>query len=92
MDGTNDHYRRPGWFTKNVFNNVVAIATRLGLSVWGSRVLEVRGRLGSALTQRIHRTLPTGAARLQNLPMARASCELRTTESSSSASSEPGST
>jgi deazaflavin-dependent oxidoreductase (nitroreductase family) len=38
------HYKRPGWFTKNVFNRIVAALTRLGLSVWGSRVLEVRGR------------------------------------------------
>lgn len=38
------HYQRPDWFTKHVFNNVVAICTRLGLSVWGSRVLRVRGR------------------------------------------------
>ena len=38
------HYKRPGWFTKNVFNRIVAGFTRLGLSVWGSRVLEVRGR------------------------------------------------
>jgi hypothetical protein len=38
------HYRRPGWFTRHVFNGLVAAATRLGLSVWGSRVLRVRGR------------------------------------------------
>jgi deazaflavin-dependent oxidoreductase (nitroreductase family) len=38
------HFKRPGWFTKNVFNRVVAALTRLGISVWGSRVLEVRGR------------------------------------------------
>ncbi len=38
------HFKRPGWFTKNVFNRAVAAFTRLGLSVWGSRVLEVRGR------------------------------------------------
>jgi deazaflavin-dependent oxidoreductase (nitroreductase family) len=37
-------YRRPGWFTKHVFNPLVALMTRLGLSVAGSRVLEVRGR------------------------------------------------
>jgi deazaflavin-dependent oxidoreductase (nitroreductase family) len=43
-NGTTNHYRQPGWFTKHVFNNIVAIATKLGLSVWGSRVLEVRGR------------------------------------------------
>jgi deazaflavin-dependent oxidoreductase (nitroreductase family) len=38
------HYRQPGWFTRNVFNRAVAFLTRRGLSVWGSRVLEVRGR------------------------------------------------
>ena len=38
------HYRKPGWFTKHVFNNAVAGLTRLGISVLGSRVLEVRGR------------------------------------------------
>ena len=38
------HYQKPGWFTKHVFNGIVALATRLGLSVWGSRVLRVRGR------------------------------------------------
>jgi deazaflavin-dependent oxidoreductase (nitroreductase family) len=37
-------YQRPGWFTKNVFNRVVAALTRVGVSVAGSRVLEVRGR------------------------------------------------
>jgi F420H(2)-dependent quinone reductase len=39
-----EHYQRPDWFTKHVFNRAVAIATRLGISVWGSRVLRVRGR------------------------------------------------
>ena len=38
------HYQRPGWFTKHVFNGVVAGMTRLGISVMGSRVLRVRGR------------------------------------------------
>jgi deazaflavin-dependent oxidoreductase (nitroreductase family) len=38
------HYKRPGWFTQHVFNPMVARLTRLGLSVAGSRVLEVRGR------------------------------------------------
>ena len=38
------HFKEPGWFTKNVFNRGVALATRLGLSVAGSRVLEVQGR------------------------------------------------
>jgi len=37
-------YRKPGWFTQHVFNNVVAVLTRSGISIWGSRVLAVRGR------------------------------------------------
>ena len=39
-----DRYVRPGWFTKQVFNRAVARLTRLGMSVAGSRVLEVPGR------------------------------------------------
>ena len=38
------HYQAPGWFTRNVFNRVVDALTRVGVSFWGSRVLEVRGR------------------------------------------------
>ncbi len=38
------HYQRAGWFTKNVFNRLVAASTRAGLSIAGSRVLEVPGR------------------------------------------------
>jgi deazaflavin-dependent oxidoreductase (nitroreductase family) len=45
------HYKRPGWFTHHVFNPGVALATRLGLSVMGSRVLETKGRR-SGLTRR----------------------------------------
>lgn len=37
-------FQEPGWFTKNVFNRAVAALTKLGISVAGSRVLEVRGR------------------------------------------------
>lgn len=39
-----ERYVRPGWFTRNVFNRLVAGFTRAGLSVWGSRILAVRGR------------------------------------------------
>lgn len=39
-----EHYQRPGWFTAKVFNPLIAGLTRLGVSVYGSRVLEVRGR------------------------------------------------
>ena len=38
------HYRRPGWVTRHVMNRLVARMTRMGVSVWGSRVLEVEGR------------------------------------------------
>jgi deazaflavin-dependent oxidoreductase (nitroreductase family) len=37
-------YVEPGWFTRQVFNRVPAFLTRLGISVWGSRLLEVKGR------------------------------------------------
>jgi deazaflavin-dependent oxidoreductase (nitroreductase family) len=46
------HYQRPDWFTRNVFNRLVGRLTRLGVSVWGSRVLEHRGRT----TGELHRT------------------------------------
>src|ERR1700716_2736712 len=44
MENAPRHYRRPGWFTKHVANRLVARLTRMGVSVWGSRVLEVTGR------------------------------------------------
>ena len=42
--GTEAHFQKPGWFTVNVFNRVVSGLTRCGISVAGSRVLEVPGR------------------------------------------------
>jgi deazaflavin-dependent oxidoreductase (nitroreductase family) len=39
-----ERYLQPGWFTRNVFNRAVAGLTRAGFSVWGSRILAVRGR------------------------------------------------
>ncbi len=41
-------YQRPGWFTTHVFNRAVARLTRMGVSVAGSRVLEVPGRTTGA--------------------------------------------
>jgi hypothetical protein len=41
MPDASPHYRRPGWFTQHVFNPAIAFLTRRGVSVWGSRVLEV---------------------------------------------------
>jgi deazaflavin-dependent oxidoreductase (nitroreductase family) len=37
-------YVQPSWFTQHIFNPFVALLTRLGISVYGSRVLAVRGR------------------------------------------------
>lgn len=39
-----DRYIRPDWFTKHLFNPLVEGLTRLGVSVYGSRILAVRGR------------------------------------------------
>jgi deazaflavin-dependent oxidoreductase (nitroreductase family) len=46
------HYKEPDWFTRNVFNRLIAGLTRAGVSVWGSRVLEVQGRR-SGLPRRV---------------------------------------
>ena len=40
----NSHYREPGLMTRKVLNPTVSILTKAGISVWGSRVLEVPGR------------------------------------------------
>ncbi len=37
-------YLAPDWFTRNIFNRAVRGLTRLGISVYGSRELRVRGR------------------------------------------------
>ena len=37
------HYRQPGTSTR-IFNSAVASLTKMGVSVYGSRVLAVRGR------------------------------------------------
>lgn len=38
------HYRAPGWLTQHLLNAAVVSLNRLGLSLRGSRVLEVPGR------------------------------------------------
>jgi deazaflavin-dependent oxidoreductase (nitroreductase family) len=37
-------FQEPGWFTRNVFNRAINGLMALGISVMGSRVLEVKGR------------------------------------------------
>ena len=43
-DASLPRYVKPGWFTRHVFNRTIAVLTRAGISVWGSRELRVRGR------------------------------------------------
>jgi hypothetical protein len=38
------HYQRPGWFETNVQSPLLKMLMRFGVSVWGSRILRVRGR------------------------------------------------
>ena len=44
MEVASPHYQRPDWVTRNVLHPLVAGLTKAGISVWGSRVLELRGR------------------------------------------------
>jgi hypothetical protein len=37
------YYLKPDWFNNHIVNPAVALMTRLGISVWGSRILRVRG-------------------------------------------------
>lgn len=37
-------FKEPGWFTRTVFNPLVGWMSRHGMSIAGSRVLEVKGR------------------------------------------------
>jgi deazaflavin-dependent oxidoreductase (nitroreductase family) len=38
------HYAPPDWFTRTVGNRILSLLMRMGISVWGSRVLEHVGR------------------------------------------------
>lgn len=44
MTDVQPSYRRPGPIMRKLTNPLLVAAMRLGVSVWGSRVLEVRGR------------------------------------------------
>ncbi len=39
-----EHYRKPGMLVRKLMNPFVVIMMRAGVSVWGSRILEVPGR------------------------------------------------
>ena len=38
------YYKRPGWFARKVFAPFLNLLMHLGVSAWGSRVLEHKGR------------------------------------------------
>ena len=38
------HYRAPSAFDRKILNPLIGVLTRAGISVWGSRILEIRGR------------------------------------------------
>ncbi len=43
------HYVEPDWFTAHVFNPLVKVLTGSGLSIYGSRILAVKGRTSGQL-------------------------------------------
>ncbi len=55
------HYVRPDRFTRYVFNPLVARCTRWGLSLWGSRVLSVPGRVSGEV-----RSTPVNVLSVEN--------------------------
>src|SRR5258708_3043981 len=57
------HFQEPGWFTKNVFNRLVAGLARLGISIAGSAVLEVKGRKSGEWRQTPVNPLPFDGGR-----------------------------
>lgn len=56
-------FQEPGWFTRRVFNPLVGWLSRHGLSIAGSRVLEVRGRKSGEWRQTPVNPLRIGEAR-----------------------------
>jgi F420H(2)-dependent quinone reductase len=56
-------FQEPGWLTKRLFNPMVAWLSRRGLSLAGSRVLEVRGRKSGEWRRTPVNPLRIGAAR-----------------------------
>ena len=63
-----DRYLAPDWFTQHVFNPLVARLTRWGVSVMGSRVLEVPGRVSGELRTTPVNVLTLGDERYRVAP------------------------
>ena len=81
------HYVEPDRFTRRVFNPIVSRLTRWGVSVWGSRVLEVPGRVSGEIRSTPVNVLTVGDRRYLVAPRGRTqwvrnvrsagSCDLR---------------
>jgi len=81
------HYVEPDRFTRRVFNPLVARLTRWGVSVWGSRVLEVPGRVSGTVRStpvnlltvgdRRYLVAPRGTTQWVRNVRAAGSCDLR---------------
>jgi deazaflavin-dependent oxidoreductase (nitroreductase family) len=55
---TETRYIVPGWFTRRIFNPLVAFSTRRGLSLMGTRVLRVPGRRTGTPRETVVNLLP----------------------------------
>ena len=81
------HYIEPDRFTQRVFNPIVARLTRWGVSIWGSRVLEVPGRVSGevrstpvnllSVGERRYLVAPRGTTQWVRNVRASGSCDLR---------------
>lgn len=60
---TVDRYLAPDWFSRRVFNPLVARLTRWGISLKGSRVLEVPGRTSGELRSTVVNLLTVDGVR-----------------------------
>jgi deazaflavin-dependent oxidoreductase (nitroreductase family) len=58
-----DRYLAPSWFTRHVFNRLVARLTKMGLSVKGSRILSVRGRTSGEIRTNVVNVLTNDGER-----------------------------
>jgi len=84
---TSTHYVEPDRFTRRVFNPIVSRLTRWGVSVWGSRVLEVPGRVSGEIRStpvnlltvgdRRYLVAPRGTTQWVRNVRASGSCDLR---------------
>ena len=57
------HYREPDVFTRTIFNPIVKLATKAGISLAGSSVLRVRGRSSGKMQEVAVNPLPLDGAR-----------------------------